>query len=205
LVPSNASYNVFPLPVEAPSFGSCSVVSNPWDLTASPEGWHLTGTASYTNTRGNNVYAYWIRQMQIHRDILRTAELQEILISHMQKEDTSTFTHKDAAITNLFYLNNKIHDVFYKFGFTESARNFQTNNFGNGGISGDAVNAEAFDGSGLNNANFSSGYETVISGTTYLLAPRMQMYLWSRAQTSADPISRYQYNSPLPLQVVQKF
>ncbi|WP_449399551.1 M36 family metallopeptidase [Chryseobacterium wanjuense] len=27
-------------------------------LTASPEGWHFDGTTRYTNTRGNNVYAY---------------------------------------------------------------------------------------------------------------------------------------------------
>jgi hypothetical protein len=51
-------------------------------------------------------------------------------------------------------MNNKMHDIFYKFGFTESARNYQTNNFGRGGMQGDAVRAEAFDGSGLNNANF---------------------------------------------------
>ncbi|REC52330.1 MULTISPECIES: T9SS-dependent M36 family metallopeptidase [Chryseobacterium] len=197
LVPSNASYNVFPLPVEAPSFGSRSVVNNPWDLTASPEGWHSTGTASYTNTRGNNVYAY---SDQANANTPGYSPdggaSRNFDFTYAEGRYINPFTHKDAAITNLFYLNNKIHDVFYKFGFTESARNFQTNNFGNGGISGDAVNAEAFDGSGLNNANFNSGYETVISGTTYLLAPRMQMYLWARAQTSADPISRYQYNSP---------
>ncbi|MGG5209562.1 T9SS-dependent M36 family metallopeptidase [Chryseobacterium sp. MIQD13] len=197
LLPSNASYNVFPLPTEAPTFGPRTILSNPWDLTASPEGWHSDGTNNYTITRGNNVYAY------SDKDNTNTpgyspdggASL-NFDFPYAEGRYINPFNYKDAAITNLFYMNNKVHDVFYKFGFTETARNYQTNNFANGGIGGDAVNAEGFDGSGLGNANFHPGYETVISGTTYLMAPRMQMYLWDRAQTTADPISRYQYNSP---------
>ncbi|MCS3867254.1 hypothetical protein J3D55_000170 [Chryseobacterium ginsenosidimutans] len=197
LVPSAASYNVFPLPVEAPSFGSRSILSNPWDITASPEGWHSTVTDSYTNTRGNNVYAYSDQANANTPGYSPDGGISRNFdFPFAEGRYVSPFAQKDAAITNLFYMNNKVHDVFYKFGFTEAARNFQTNNFGNPGIGGDAVNAEAFDGSGLNNANFNSGYETVIAGTTYLLAPRMQMYVWSRSQTATDPISRYQYNSP---------
>ncbi|UWX60089.1 T9SS-dependent M36 family metallopeptidase [Chryseobacterium oranimense] len=197
LVPSNASYNVFPLPVEAPTFGPRAIINNPWDITVSPQGWHSDGTNNYTNTRGNNVYAY---SDQTNSNTAGYSPSGGATLNfdfpYAEGRYINPFTYRDAAITNLFYMNNKMHDIFYKFGFTEAARNFQTNNFGNGGLGNDAVNAEAFDGSGLNNANFSSGYETVISGTTYLLAPRMQMYLWDRAQTSADPISRYQYNSP---------
>jgi extracellular elastinolytic metalloproteinase len=197
LTPTNASYNVFPLPIEAPTFGARAILNNPWDITVSPEGWHSDGTNNYTNTRGNNVYAY--------SDQTNTntpgyspdgGSTLNFNFPYSEGRFINPFTPRDAAITNLFYMNNKMHDIFYKFGFTEAARNYQTNNFANGGMGNDAVNAEAFDGSGLNNANFNSGYETVISGTTYLLAPRMQMYLWDRAQTTADPISRYQYNSP---------
>jgi len=195
--PTNASYNIFALPLEAPSFGSRSVVSNPWDIVASPEGWHSDGTNNYTNTRGNNVYAYSDQDNTNSPGYSPSGGSSlNFDFPYAEGRYINPFTHRDAAITNLFYMNNRMHDIFYKFGFTEASRNFQTNNFGKGGIGNDAVNAEAFDGSGLNNANFSSGYETVISGTAYLLAPRMQMYLWDRAQTAADPISRYQYNSP---------
>lgn len=196
-VPSDASYNIFPLPVEAPTFGSIQLINNPWDVAASPEGWHSDGTNLYTTTRGNNVFAY-SDQANANQPGYSPdgGSSRNFNFSYSEGRYINPFDYSDAAITNLFYMNNKIHDVFYKFGFTESARNFQTNNFGKGGIGGDAVNAEAFDGSGLNNANFSSGYETVIGGTTYLLAPRMQMYLWDRAQTANDPTSRYQYNSP---------
>ena len=198
LVPSNASYNIFPLPIEAPTFGNRSIVNNPWDLVASPEGWHSDGTNSYTNTRGNNVYAY------SDQDNANTPGYSpdggSVLNFNFPFADdryANPFTYRDAAVTNLFYMNNKMHDIFYKFGFTEAARNFQTNNFANGGIGGDAVRAEAFDGSGLNNANFSSGYERVTtSGQIQVSAPRMQMYLYDRTQTADDPIVRYQYNAP---------
>nr|WP_164976864.1 M36 family metallopeptidase [Chryseobacterium sp. CH1] len=197
LVPSNASYNVFPLPVEAPTFGSRSIVSNPWDLAASPEGWHSDGTNNYTNTRGNNVYAYSDQDNTNNPGY--SPDGGSTLSFNFPFADgryDNPLTYRDAAITNLFYMNNKMHDIFYKFGFTESARNYQTNNFSNGGMGGDAVRAEAFDGSGLNNANFNPGYETVINGTTYLAAPRMQMYLWDRVQTPDDFVMRYQYNAP---------
>mgnify|MGYP000994546173 CR=1 FL=1 len=75
---------------------------------------------------------------------------------------------------NLFYLNNVIHDVLYRHGFDEAAGNFQVNNFGKGGTGNDPVNAEAQDGSGTDNANFS----TPADGSS----PRMQMYLWTGAQ-----------------------
>ncbi|UHO36954.1 T9SS-dependent M36 family metallopeptidase [Chryseobacterium capnotolerans] len=170
LVPDNASYNVFPLPVEAPTFGSRQTISNPWYLPASPEGWHSDGENHYTITRGNNVYAY--------ED---TADMDQPGLSPdggAARNFNFPFSingtpaaNQNASITNLFYLNNKIHDVFYKFGFTESARNFQQNNFANGGAGNDYVEAEGQDGGGLNNANFG----TPADGSK----PYMQMYLWS--------------------------
>ncbi len=181
LLPDNASYNVFVLPIEAPTFGSRSVITNPWILASSPQGWHSDGTNHYTITRGNNVYAY--------ED---TADLDAPGYSpdggatrnfnFPFSINGDSFYNQDASITNLFYLNNRIHDVFYKFGFTESARNFQQNNFGNGGIGNDYVEAEGQDGGGLNNANFG----TPSDGNK----PYMQMYLWS-------PVNRnFFYNAP---------
>jgi hypothetical protein len=74
-------------------------------------------------------------------------------------------------VQNLFYLNNRIHDVLYAAGFTEAELNFQENNFSRGGAGSDSVNAEAQDGGGLDNANFA----TPGDGQN----PRMQMYLWT--------------------------
>ena len=82
-------------------------------------------------------------------------------------------TNQKAAQVNLFYWVNRYHDILYSFGFTEAAGNFQTSNFGLGGAENDAVQADAQDGSGTNNANFS----TPPDGR----AGRVQMYLWSGA------------------------
>lgn len=169
LAPDNASYRVFALPVEAPTFGGRSLVSNPWFLDASPEGWHSDGTNHYTYTRGNNAYAY--------TDYTNTNTVGDVAEGGANRVfdfpldvNTPPAQYTNAALTQLFYMNNKMHDIFYKFGFTESARNFQINNFGKGGFGNDAVRAEARDGGGTDNANFSTPSDGGV--------PRMQMYLW---------------------------
>ena len=45
----------------------------------------------------------------------------------------------DPATTNLFWQHDRIHDEYYDYGFTETAGNFQLDNFGKGGSGGDAV------------------------------------------------------------------
>ncbi|MGN7708677.1 T9SS-dependent M36 family metallopeptidase [Chryseobacterium sp. 22543] len=183
LVPDNASYNVFAFPTEAPTFGARTLLTNPWDLTASPEGWHSDGTNHYTITRGNNAFAYTdenntnIAQFSPDGGANRAFDFPlDVTAAHT--------TYTSAAVTNLFYNSNKMHDVFYKFGFTESARNYQVNNFGNGGAGNDPVLAESRDGSGLNNANFNPGAD----GTS----GRMQMFLFS----PAGNVRYLYYNSP---------
>lgn len=78
---------------------------------------------------------------------------------------------RSAAITNLFYWNNALHDWLYGLGFDEPSGNFQADNFGRGGFGGDPVLADAQDGSGLNNSNFA----TPPDGSS----PRMQMFLFT--------------------------
>lgn len=172
LAPDNASYNVFPLPIEAPTFGSRSVVNNPWILAASPEGWHYDGTTHYTNTRGNNVYSYE-DSFALNTPGASPNAGASRNFDYPFSINADQFSNQNASITNLFYISNKIHDIFYMFGFTSAAKNFQNKNFGLGGAEGDYVLAEAQDGTDINNANFASPQD----GTK----PRMQMYMWSAA------------------------
>jgi hypothetical protein len=58
----------------------------------------------------------------------------------------------DAAVTNLFYHVNFMHDYLYNLGFNEAAGNFQINNFSRGGMGNDPVRAFAQDG--FNGAGF---------------------------------------------------
>ncbi|SEH43310.1 T9SS-dependent M36 family metallopeptidase [Chryseobacterium culicis] len=183
LAPDNATYNVFAFPTEAPTFGARTLLTNPWDLTASPEGWHSDGTNHYTITRGNNAFAYTDENNTNTPQFSPDGGANRAFDFPLDVTAAHT-TYTSAAVTNLFYNSNKMHDVFYKFGFTESARNYQVNNFGNGGTGNDPVLAESRDGSGLNNANFNPG----VDGTS----GRMQMFLFS----PSGNVRYLYYNSP---------
>ncbi len=171
-------YKVFALPIEAPNFGVRSLVSDPEFLVASPFGWHDTDGAAgaeYTITRGNNVYAYEDKNdtNQPGYSPDGGAGLQFDFPLDLTQSPES---NQDAIITNLFYLNNMLHDILYRHGFDEESGNFQENNYGNGGAGNDYVLAEAQDGGGANNANFS----TPDDGSN----GRMQMYLWPAGAVS---------------------
>ncbi|MDP2454750.1 MULTISPECIES: T9SS-dependent M36 family metallopeptidase [unclassified Kaistella] len=185
LAPLNASYRVYAFPVESPNHGERSLVKNPWFSDASPDGWHtISGNVapgSFTTTKGNNVFAYEDRKsLNIDGDFADGGPSR--VFDFPILEDNATF-NLNASITNLFYVNNKVHDIFYRLGFTETARNFQAYNFGKGGAQNDYVRAEAQDGGGRNNANF----YTPSDGSK----PRMQMYLFD-----GKIVDRVYYNTP---------
>ncbi|KAJ7282226.1 Fungalysin metallopeptidase-domain-containing protein [Mycena rebaudengoi] len=58
-----------------------------------------------------------------------------------------------AAIVNNFYIVNTVHDIAYRYGFTEDAFNFQNDNLGHGGKGGDRITASIQDASEINNAD----------------------------------------------------
>jgi extracellular elastinolytic metalloproteinase len=84
----------------------------------------------------------------------------------------------NAAVTQLFYQNNIIHDLFYRYGFDEVSGNFQQNNWGKGGKDKDAVIAHAQDGSGTNNANFATPPDGQPG--------RMRMYIFTLTNPKRD-------------------
>lgn len=166
-------YRVFPIPLGAPNEGQDELVTDPSDPEASPFGWHDTDGEpghEYTTTQGNNVMAH-----EDHAGNNRSGEQadggEEMLFDFAFNLPEDPFTFTDGAITNLFYMNNIMHDVFYKYGFDEASGNFQQNNYDRGGAGNDYVIADAQDGYGTNNANFG----TPPDGQR----PRMQMFLWS--------------------------
>lgn len=177
-IQADASYEVFPMPVESPNHGNRKVVEDPADSTASPFGWHDTNGvdgAEFTITRGNNVFA---RDDIDGNNFGGTSPDGGASLNFTADYDInqSADNYLDAAIINLFYWNNIMHDVWYHYGFDEVAGNFQQNNYGKGGQGFDYVNADAQDGSGTNNANFNPLPE----GNN----PRMQMYLWAQGLSS---------------------
>ncbi|KAI8588933.1 Fungalysin metallopeptidase-domain-containing protein [Geranomyces variabilis] len=169
---SDASYNVYPLGINDPESGDRVMVKDPSHPIASPMGWHNQGTGGkHTVTIGNNVYAHenlegnsrWISN---HRPDGGSSLEFDFPIDF--KEHPKSYI--DAAIVNLFYWNNAIHDLLYMYGFDEKAGNFQHDNVKRGGKGNDAVIANAQDGSGYNNANFATPRDGQ--------QPRMRMYVW---------------------------
>ncbi|MCO5189504.1 MAG: extracellular metalloproteinase [Anaerolineae bacterium] len=169
-------YNVYAMPVESPGHGPRTLEVNP-ATSASPFGWHDTNGAAgaeYTVTKGNNVDAYEDGNNPGFQPDCGPTLNCDFPIDLNQSPDT----YEAAAITNLFYWNNIIHDVWYEYGFDEASGNFQENNYGNGGLGSDSVNAEAQDGSGSCNANML----TLVDGQN----PRMQMYTCGNVSPARD-------------------
>jgi extracellular elastinolytic metalloproteinase len=175
---TSAKYRVLALPVESPSHGNMSLLNDPSDSLASPFSWHddngITGH-EYTITRGNNVYASEDKNNDNVAGYSPNGG--STLNFDFTFDKTKRHTdYLDAAITNLFYWNNQMHDVWYHYGFDDASGNFQANNYSRGGAGSDEVMAEAQDGSGTNNANFG----TPPDGQN----PRMQMFVWNVSSTS---------------------
>ncbi|MEM1054490.1 MAG: M36 family metallopeptidase [Bacteroidota bacterium] len=192
-----ASYRVYPTPIESPIHAGAvppgdgrSLVVDPHLPSASPFGWHDTDGVEgpeYTITRGNNTHAYLDRDDDEGPDANGEADGGASLTFDFAidfAEDPSA--NKDASVTNLFYWSNLVHDVMYGYGFDEPSGNFQANNYGNGGVGGDAVDSESQSGADIcneffpcsNNANFS----TPADGSE----PRMQMYVGTNAAPEID-------------------
>ncbi len=178
------SYRVFKLPTEAPSFGAHELVVDPADVQASPFGWHDTNGAAgaeFTTTRGNNVNAY---QDQDGNNAPATPNDAPnggagLIFDFSYNPDGEPESQSAVGVTNLFYVNNVMHDFGWHYGFTSQGGNFQQNAYGQGGVGNDFVLAEARDGqfaNSLNNANMA----TPPDGSN----PRMQMFIWDRSAAS---------------------
>ncbi|KAF5347213.1 hypothetical protein D9758_011045 [Tetrapyrgos nigripes] len=193
-----ATYNVFPWGINDPQDGERSIMKENFDSLASPIGWHslpyendpswngLKPKGEFyrntTTTWGNNVFAQenWEGQNSYLTNLRPEADKDMAFDFKYKPKDTDKGDAKDeaysyinATVSQLFYTSNLVHDLYYRYGFDEVAGNFQQHNFDRGGREGDAVIANAQDGSGFNNANFM----TPPDGQN----GRMRMYLWNTA------------------------
>ena len=182
-------YHVFPFGLDSPLDGPRQLISEPADELASPYGWHDTDGEpgpEFTITRGNNAYAY--RDADTSNNVpdpgLVADGGPELDFDFFYAPDERPDTIAQASITQLFYQTNKMHDWTYRHGFDEVAGNFQQNNYDRGGRGRDAIRAEAQDGSGVNNANFSTRQDGRLG--------RIQMFLWKEG-------SQLVVNRPLDL------
>lgn len=142
---------------DPPPFVERTMQSFMGDPAASPRGW-----VSGNTTSGNNAH------VGVNRDGIRfwPSPVSPVAIggnfSFPLEFGPNLHQFGDAAATNLFYWINRSHDLFHQAGFDEAAGSFQNDNFGRGGIEGDAIYAYSQFGAGspqfaqLNNAFYSN-------------------------------------------------
>ncbi|KAF9008254.1 Fungalysin metallopeptidase-domain-containing protein [Cyathus striatus] len=171
---TQASYRVIPLQEEILTQGF-QVLTDPQDLLASPDGWHSTGTTSTTTTSGNNVVTF--KGTTTSTTSQSSSGLNFVFTQNPNVAPT-TQVNIDAARVNAFYVVNSVHDLTYRYGFTEAAFNFQSNNFGKGGAGNDQVTVSVQDSAGTDNADFSTPPDGQ-SG-------RMRMFLWDLTSPERD-------------------
>ena len=190
------SFRVIPFNYVSPLETPFQLITNPENAVASPKGWNdsnsLTGTTAslkYTYTRGNNVWARSCFTCTTSSETVSTVSTTTTANGYSPNPGASlAFDYPyagtsvaatqslNASVTNLFYMCNIMHDIWYQYGFNEANGNFQTNNYGHGGSASDPVLADAQYGSkaatpSLNNSNFSTPSDGS-SGT-------MRMFLWT--------------------------
>jgi len=164
-----------PLTNQPPLGSRVLVVTDALSTLASPNGWINDGV---NETRGNNVDAHLDRNADDLPDLPRPHGSPFRVFDFPLDLTSNPSSYGNAAVVQLFYWCNWMHDKLYELGFTEAAGNFQVNNFGRGGLGNDALQADAQDGFFTDNANFS----TPPDGTS----PRMQMFLWTGPNPSRD-------------------
>ncbi|KAH9267684.1 hypothetical protein BASA84_000576 [Batrachochytrium salamandrivorans] len=119
------------------------------------------------------------------------------------KATEGTVENTATTAVNLFYIINVMHDISYQYDFTESAGNFQKDNFGKGGRGNDAVAVNVFyPSAGTDNARFftpSDGQpgemKCMSEGWSDIMA-MMVLAKKSGTATTQIPIGAYSINNP---------
>lgn len=179
LAEDDAQYNVFAVPTESPAHGDRVMVQNPAWLPASPYGWHDTDGVDgpeYTITRGNNTWAWEDRDDNQSSAGDEPDGGEDLIFDYFYSNDAEPTEYIDAAVTNLFYMVNVMHDFAFANGMTTDEGSFQENNYGGSGQDGDPVMSLAqasADAGSVNNAFYSHAND----GSS----PSVNMFVWDQA------------------------
>ncbi|KAF8056573.1 Fungalysin metallopeptidase-domain-containing protein [Lyophyllum atratum] len=168
---AKASYKVLRISKQILTQGFETLV-DPQDTIASPNGWHTIGKTMY---KGNNANAF---KGTVSSLTAASSSVLNFIYNQNPAIAPTTAPNVDAARTNAFYIVNTLHDVTYRYGFTEAAFNFQSDNFGKGGLGNDPVLISVQSTAGLDNADFA----TPPDGQSGM----MRMYLWDYTSPNRD-------------------
>jgi extracellular elastinolytic metalloproteinase len=171
---SAASYRAFPPPVASPDHGVRPLLVDPHDPLASPFGWHDTNGApgaEFTTLLGNNVRVY----LDVNADSVPDGPGPDggpSLTFDASFDPTQPPSSYYAALAiNAFHWYNRLHDIFYRHGFTPVLGNMQHNTYGQGGVGNDALRVEIANGTQFNNLS--------PFGAADGASPRIVHYVWN--------------------------
>ncbi|KAH6588393.1 hypothetical protein BASA50_010759 [Batrachochytrium salamandrivorans] len=116
------TYTAIELPNENPRDGFSEIV-NPENIQSSPKGWsdgfELEGNNALVSSEGGEIFK------------TTTEGIFNMVFDPISPPQTPT--NIVVGVINAFYVTNMVHDVFYAYGFTEEAGNFQWDNFNRAG------------------------------------------------------------------------
>ncbi|MBD2720901.1 M36 family metallopeptidase [Hymenobacter armeniacus] len=169
-------YRVFAAPLESPLHGAATVAVSPADAVASPFGWHDTNGAAgpeYTISRGNNAYAFTPTGNHVVTPGFSPDGGTGLEFDFAHNPALSAQANQPAALTNLFYWANLMHDLSLRYGFSEASGNFQATNYSGVAGGGDYIRAQIGE-------NYSEGYfnptaDGVITPFSY---PEIVLGIW---------------------------
>ncbi len=174
-------------------YGVASTTPPPYverESVAFPPAW-IDGT----ETAGNNTITGYNPRGVLHLETPVTAKAPNRDFKFPLAFDSAPSNFVDSATTNLFYWVNRAHDLYYSIGFDEAAGNYQTHNFGKGGIGGDPMYAYAHFGAqsptgfaNLNNAFFTT--RGLRDGEPSMIAMFLTFFgpAWADGSLAADVI-----------------
>jgi extracellular elastinolytic metalloproteinase len=112
-------YRVYPFGLNDPSEGDQKLLTDPHDPIASPSGWQVQTNVKgrsviYNETVGNNVYAHenfeggnsWKNNQRPQGVVTADGHMSFDYKARVDVDEPKTYI--DAAVTNLFYLNNMV-------------------------------------------------------------------------------------------------
>jgi len=145
---------------------------------ASPDGW--VSEVSNPRTTGNNADVYLDRNLDFLPDTARPMATDRVFDFQLSLANDPV-TYSSASAVQLFYNANWYHDRLYDLGFDEQSGNFQNDNFGRGGLDGDAIICLVQAGADVGEAD----------NAFYLPAPDgfqayVAMFIWSGPMPARD-------------------
>ncbi|KAH9267911.1 hypothetical protein BASA83_009620 [Batrachochytrium salamandrivorans] len=147
------TYMAIKLPNKSPE-DRFSTIIDPENIQSSPEGWtkgyKLAGNNALASIEGGTPFRTTTKGIfgRGFDPTLPPQTSKNLVVSAINA--FYEFTFRSSLVTNTF------HDVLYKYGFTESAGNFQQKNFGRGGKDGGSISIDIQNSDEEDNASFLS-------------------------------------------------